>query len=308
MAPRGNSSSERRAMILRTSSGSGGSGRDRLAQGAGVIGRIPGDVRLPLVRIHVDVVDQGARDLHVAHPQAAAGRQLADLGDDDAAGVPGGHGHGQHLALDGLALHREVAVLVGGRAADDRDVDREGVEQQPFAVADRDDLDEVVGRPGVLLAAGLARVDVGAQPDLGQEARPAGRDLAHELRQDALRERVGLDLVGLDQRAEARLVADVAADRPAHEPGQAELREAAVGEVADADDAHRREVARPALAREHRRELVDEPLRQGVARARAADDDGRAVAHEPDGVADVDDLGRRTHARRLTACTRRHSG
>jgi hypothetical protein len=32
---------------------------------------------------------------------------------------------GQHLALDGLALHRDVAVLVGGRAANDGDVDRE---------------------------------------------------------------------------------------------------------------------------------------------------------------------------------------
>ena len=72
--------------------------------------------------------------------------------------------------------------------------------------------------------------------------------------------------------------------------GQPELREAAVGEVADADDPDRRQVARPALVREHRRELVDEPLRQRVARARAADHDRRAVADEPDGVADLDDL------------------
>ena len=244
MAPRGNSSSERRAMILRTSSGSGGSGRDRPALCPGVVRRVPGDVGLPLVRLDVDVVDQGAGHLDVAHPQAAARRELADLGDDDAAAVARGHRHRQHLALDGLALHRQVAVLVGGRAADDRDVDREGVEEQPLPAAQRDDLDEVLGRPGVLLAAGLARIDVRAQPDLGDEPRPAGRDLAHELRQDALRERVRLDLVRLDERAEPRLVADVAADRPPLQPGQAELREAAVGEVADADDADRRQVAR----------------------------------------------------------------
>ena len=72
----------------------------------------------------------------------------------------------EHLALDRLALHRQVAVLVGGRAADDRDVDRERVEEQPLAAAQRHDLDEVLGRRGVLLAAGLARVDVRAQPDL----------------------------------------------------------------------------------------------------------------------------------------------
>ena len=51
--------------------------------------------------------------------------------------------------------------------ADDGDVDRERVEQQPLAAAQRDDLDEVLGRARVLLAAGLARVDVRAQ------ARPA---------------------------------------------------------------------------------------------------------------------------------------
>ena len=201
------------------------------------------------------------------------GRELADLGDDDAAAVAGGHGHRQHLALDGLALHRQVAVLVGGRAADDRDVDREGVEEQPLAAAQGDDLDEVLGRAGVLLAAGLARVDVRAQPDLGDDARPPGGDLAHELREHALRERVRLDLVRLDQRPEPRLVADVAADRPAHQPGQAELREAAVGEVADADDPDRGQVARPARLRVDRGELVDEALRQRVAGARAADDD-----------------------------------
>ena len=119
---------------------------------------------------------------------------------------------------------------------------------------------------------------------------PAGGDLAHELREHALRERVRLDLVRLDERPEARLVADVAADRPAHQPGQPELREAAVGEVADAHDADRGQVARPALRREDRGELVDEPLRQGVAGARAADHERAAVADEPDRLADADDL------------------
>ena len=75
------------------------------------------------------------------------------------------------------------------------------------------------------------------------------------------------------------------------EPGQPELREAAVREVADADDPDRGQVARPALRREDRRELVDEALRQRVARAGAADDHRAAVADEPDRLADVDDLG-----------------
>ena len=47
--------------------------------------------------------------------------------------------------------------------------------EQPFAAAQRDDLDEVLGRPGVLLAAGLPRIDVRAQPDWPSRApgRPA---------------------------------------------------------------------------------------------------------------------------------------
>ena len=140
------------------------------------------------------------------------------------------------------------------------------------------------------------------RPDLGHEPRPPGGDLAGQLREDALRERVRLDLVGLDQRPEPRLVADVAADRPAHQPGQPELREAAVGEVADADDAHGGQVARPALGGEDGRELVDEALRDGVARARPADEQRAAVADQPDRLADLDDLGGW-----LTACTRRRS-
>ena len=161
-------------MILRTSSGSGGSGRTGRRCAPRVVRRVPGDVRLPLVRVDVHVVDEGARHLDVAHAQAAARRQLADLGDDDAPAVARRHGHREHLALDRLALHREVAVLVGGRPADHGDVDREGVEQQPFPAAERDDLDEVLGRPGVLLATGLARIDERAKPDLGdQPGRPA---------------------------------------------------------------------------------------------------------------------------------------
>ena len=68
-------------------------------------------------------------------------------------------------------------------------------------------------------------------------------------REHALGERVRLELVGLHERAEARLVADVAADRAPRQAGQAELGEAAIGEVADADDAHRRQVARVARLR-----------------------------------------------------------
>ena len=141
------------------------------------------------------------------------------------------------------------------------------------------------------------------RPDLRDEPGPPGGDLAHQLREHALGERVRLELVGLDQGPEPRLVADVAADRPPHQPGQPELREAAVGEVADADDPHRGQVARPPLGGEDGRQLVDEPLRDRMPRARPADEQRAAVADQPDRLADLDDLGGG-----LTACTRRRSG
>ena len=236
------------------------------------------------------MVDQRARHFHVARLQAAAGRQLPNLRDDDAAAVSCGHGHGEHLALDGLAFHRQVAVLVGGSAPDDGHVDRESVVEQPFLAAERDHFDEVLGRHGVLLAARLARIDVGPEAYVRDQAGPSRGDLAHELRQDALGERVRLDLVRLDQCPEAWLVSDIAADRAPHEARQPELRKATVGEIPDADHADRGQVARPASFAEEGRQLVDEPLRERMPSARAADEQGAAVGHEPDRLSDVDHL------------------
>jgi hypothetical protein len=151
--------------------------------------------------------------------------------------------------------------------------------------------------------------DVRAEPDVRDEPGPPGGDLAHQLAEHALGERVGLDLVLLDQRAQARLVADVAADRPPLEAGQPELAEATLGEVADADDAHCGQVARPALRRVDVGQLVDEALRQGVASARATDQQRAAVLDESDCFADADELGHRakasaTYATNPGLCTR----
>src|SRR4029453_6716475 len=130
----------------------------------------------------------------------------------------------------------------------------------------------------VLRAAGLARIDVGAQTDLRHQPRPPGGDLAHELGEDALRKRVGLDLVRLDERPEARLVADVAADGAPHQPGQTQLREAALREIADPHHPDRRQVTRPSRLRVDSGQLVDEALWHRVAGARAPDEQRAAVA------------------------------
>ena len=83
-----------------------------------------------------------------------------------------------------------------------------------------------------------------------------------------------------------------------------ELREAALGEVADADHPHGGQVARMPLVGEDGGQLVDEALRHGVARSRAADEQRAAVADEPDRLADGDDLAHRSMTV-LTACSPR---
>ncbi len=140
------------------------------------------------------------------------------------------------------------------------------------------------------LPPGLARIHVRAEAHLGDDARPPGGDLAHELREHALGEGVRLELVRLHERAEPRLVPDVASDRAPLEPGQAQLREAAIREVADPDHTYRREVTRVARLRVHGSELVDEALRQRMPGAGAADHDRGFVADEFDRRADVDHL------------------
>ncbi len=201
-------------------------GRGRPPQGARVVGRVRRDVGLGLVGVDEHVVDQRAGHVDRARRQRAGAGELLDLGDHDAAAVAGGHRHGEHLAAHGLVVQRQAAVGVRRAAPDHRHVDRERVVEQPLPSAQGDDLDEVLGRARVLLAAGVARIDVRVEPDVRDEAGPAAGDLAAQQREHALRERIGLELAGLDERAERRLVADVAADRAPHQPGERELGEA----------------------------------------------------------------------------------
>ena len=81
----------------------------------------------------------------------------------------------RRLERQRLALHRDVAVGIGGGAADDADVDREGPVEEVLLAADRASADEVVGGAGVELAAAVARIDEGAEADPGEVAGLAAR-------------------------------------------------------------------------------------------------------------------------------------
>ena len=103
---------------------------------------------------------------------------------------------GQIVQRQRLALHRDVAGGIGGGAADQGDVDRERLVEQPLLAVDLDQPDEILGGACVDLAAALARIDEGAQSDLGERAGAcAARCRGTGARCMPERQVVGLDAV-----------------------------------------------------------------------------------------------------------------
>jgi hypothetical protein len=96
-----------------------------------------------------DAIDQDARDLDLARAERAALGDALDLHDHQPAAVARRHGDRQALERQGLALHGDVAVGIGGRAADDGDVDREGLVEEVLLAADRHQRQQLVDAPGV---------------------------------------------------------------------------------------------------------------------------------------------------------------
>ncbi len=132
-------------------------------------------------------------DAHRPLGQRATPRDALDLDDDGRAEPTGGLGAGQHLAGDRLLLHRHVALLVGGRAAQDHDVERERLEAQPVLAVDAQELDDLLARRLVLSAAELARIDECVEARPGDQARSTGRDLSDQLRDHPLGDGIGLE-------------------------------------------------------------------------------------------------------------------
>ena len=145
-----------------------------------------------------------------------------------------------------FTLHRHVALLVGGRAAHERHVDRAaGIEQELLAL-ELDDPHHLLRRGCVHPTALDARVNEGAEPDPRDQARAAGGRLAVEMADHALWKAVGLDLSVERERAQRRDEPPVPPDRA---PDQSLAREAvqpAGAAVPGSRGEHEREVARAA--------------------------------------------------------------
>jgi hypothetical protein len=149
------SSTARRAITLR-SLNSTGLARERR-------------VEVRAVRLHVmlglgehHAVDEDSRHLDVAGVQRALRSNALHLRNDDAARIAGGDCEREILERQRLALGGDVAVGIRSRAADERNVDRECLEEQHVLAVDLEHPDDVLLRSLVHPAAAVARVDVGA--------------------------------------------------------------------------------------------------------------------------------------------------
>ena len=142
------SSAARRAMILRSDIGIGGDRRRRHADLAGERRAVGLGERLHVVLGLLgddDAVDEDAGDLHLPRIERAALGDALDLRDDDAARVARRHRDREAFERERLALHRDVAVGIGGGAAHDADVDRERAVEQVLLAVERHQRDEVLG-------------------------------------------------------------------------------------------------------------------------------------------------------------------
>ena len=213
----------------------------------GAVGRIvDGRVGLPvMLRVrHDHAIDQRSRHEHLARMQRAGARDPLHLHDHDAARVLDRHRHREIVEVERLALRRDVAVRVGGGAAQESDVEREAAVEQPLLAVDLHHPDEVFGGDGVDLAALEPRIDEGADADAGERAGLAGGDVAVEVRDHALRQVVGLDLALEREAADLRDQAPMAADHALEQAVVAERVEAAVLAVPLPGGEQQREVAR----------------------------------------------------------------
>ena len=115
-----------------------------------------------------DAIDQDAWDLDVTRVERAGGGDALHLRNDEPFAVLGCRRQRQIVEGQRLLFHRDVAVVIGGSPADDRDVDWKRLVEQPRLAIDFDQPYQLFGGAGIQLAAAIGRIDEGTEADLGE--------------------------------------------------------------------------------------------------------------------------------------------
>ena len=188
---------------------------------AGVGGVVGGPVRLSVraFRGEDHAVDQYARNHDSPGVERAARGDPLHLGDNEPVRVSCGHRGRLCVEHERLALHRDVAVGIGRRTADQRNVDRERLVEKPLLAIDVHHAHEFFGRARVDPSAARPGIDKRPQSHLRQRSRAMRRRVTIEVRDGAQGKVVRLDLVVGRQLGQLRHQRPVASDRALDQPG-----------------------------------------------------------------------------------------
>ena len=219
------------------------------------------------------------------------------LHDHQPAGVVHRGGDGQGLQKQRLALHGDVAVRVGGGAPKERDVEPlECLVEQVLLTVDRHQLDPVFGGAFVDLPAAVAGIDKRVEANPGQQPGLTRGGIAEQLRDHALRQVVGLDLVLHGHLAELTRHPPVPPDGPLEQAFVAQPVRAPPLPVSLCHGERQRQIPRGAGLQESRLQRQGEFFGETLP-GEAFHDDGVAVTDQRDGLGGGDDLVPRCHAR-----------
>src|SRR3954447_167739 len=130
---------------------------------------------------HDDTVDKNAGYLDLPRVERAVLGNALDLHDDQSSGVARRHGDRQDFEGERLLFHGDVAVRIGGRAADDANVDREGAVEEEFLAVDLDQPDDIVLSALVDLAAAVPRIGKGSESHPREVAGSLGGNVAKQV-------------------------------------------------------------------------------------------------------------------------------
>ena len=136
-------------------------------------------IALPLGLVDDNSIDKRRRDAHLAGLQAVSGYLPANLENNLAAAVMRRRRQGIDIEVGGLFLKRDVAILVGITATKQRHRHRDRQIAEVVTAINGNDLGQLLCRRLVHAAAIQPRINKGAKPDMGDQPRPAGGDLAH---------------------------------------------------------------------------------------------------------------------------------
>src|SRR5260370_26690042 len=113
-------------------------------------------------------------------------------------------------------FHGDVSVRIGGRAADNSDIDRECAIEKKRLAFDLDKADEIVFGAVVDLTTTMARIDKRSKPHPCDMSGALCCDVAKQVRNYALRKIVRLNLIGNRQALKFRHQPPVSADHAPH--------------------------------------------------------------------------------------------